>query len=307
MLDIHQLNLFLAAAETLSFTQAAARLHMTQPSISQHIKSLENHFGCELFIRNGRSLELTDAGLALVPLAQEAVSLSVRIDETMASLNGDVVGHLIVGCSTTPGKYVLPQLLAHFHEHYPRVRATCQVSSQHQTLQMLLNGEAHFALASITEQFSPDLEFHLFLRDHVVLIAPLNHPWAERIEIEPGDLQGTHFILREESSGTYAAVREALSKFGISIKNLDTLLTLGNSEAIAMAVQEGLGVGFVSEMVVRRMGEERLARVKIRGMDIYREIYFARNPRRPATVAQTAFWNFLSKEKFMLRHEPVPN
>ena len=130
MLDAHQLNVFLAAAESLSFTQAAQQLHMTQPSVSQHIQALERHFDMQLFLRNGRNLELTDAGMALLTLAREAVTLSIRIDETMESLKGNVHGHLIVGCSTTPGKYILPNVLARFHKKYPQVRVTCQVSPQ---------------------------------------------------------------------------------------------------------------------------------------------------------------------------------
>jgi DNA-binding transcriptional LysR family regulator len=297
MLDIHQLNVFLAAAESLNFTQAAQRMHMTQPSISQHIQALERRFGAELFIRNGRSLELTDAGLALMPLAREAVSLSVRIDETLASLKGDVIGHLKVGCSTTPGKYILPQLLARFHNRYPKVRVTCQVSSQDQALEMLTLGEVHFALTSLSSEIWPDLDFHRFLCDRVTLIAPLDHPWAQLGVIETDQLFQGQFIVREETSGTYIAARDALAAVGVSIKNLNTLLTLGNSEAIALAVQEGLGVGFISDMVVDRLGEGRVARIKINGVEISRQIHLGRHIRRPATVAQNAFWAFiLSKE-----------
>jgi DNA-binding transcriptional LysR family regulator len=293
MLDIHQLNIFLTAAETLSFTQAAHRLHMTQPSVSQHIQTLERRFGSELFMRNGRSLELTDAGLALIPLAREAVSLSVRTEEAMKSVKGDVIGHLMVGCSTTPGKYVLPQLLARFHDRFPQVRATCQVTSQQTAMDLLNNGGVHFALTSLAESAQPDLEMHRFLCDRVILIAPLDHPWALQGSIDPEELYQTPFILREETSGTYAAVREALAAANISIWDLDTLLVLGNSEAIAMAVQEGLGVGFISEMVIDRLSPGRVARIDIRGIEIKRDIYISRNLRRPATVAQTAFWAFI--------------
>ena len=296
MLDIHQLNVFLVATETMNFTHAARRLHMTQPSVSQHIQALERHFNEKLFIRSGRSLELSEAGLALIPLAREAVALSVRIDETIGSLNGDVIGHLMVGCSTTPGKYVLPHLLARFHHIHPQVRVTCQVTSQHQSMQMLNDGEVHFALASLTGEHWPDLEFHRFFCDGVSLIVPLDHPWAEREEIEPEDLFNTEHILREDSSGTYAAVRDALAEVGYSINDLHPLLTLGNSEAIVLAVQEGLGVGFISEMVVDRLGEGRVARVKIHGLDIRRDIYIGRHSSRPATVAQTAFWDFIHSE-----------
>jgi len=293
MLDVHQLNIFMVAAETFSFTQSAKRLHMTQPSVSQHIQALEAHFGTQLFLRAGRNLELTEAGLALLPLAREAVQLSTRIDETMESLKGLIYGHLIVGCSTTPGKYILPQILAKFHHAHPDVRVTCQVSPQVESLRHLADGETHFALFSIPKESYPDIESLAFLCDDVILITPLDHPWAKRGEIDPQELLEANFIVREPASGTFSAVREALAEHGIAFTDLHVLITLGNAEAIAMAVQEGLGVAFISKMVVDRICSGKVATVRVRGMDICRQIYVARNCRRPATKAQNAFWDFL--------------
>lgn len=297
MLDIHQLNVFLVAAETLNFTQTAQQLHMTQPSVSQHIQYLERHFDIELFIRNGRNLELTDAGMALLPLAREAVALSIRTDELMDSLKGSIYGHLIVCCSTTPGKYILPNLLARFHHRHPEVRVTCQVTSQTDALRSVAEGESHFALFSVDHTRYADIEAISFICDPIVLIAPLNHPWAERGEIDPGELLNGEFIMREPSSGTFNTVNEALSLQNISINDLRILITLGNAEAIALAVQEGIGVGFVSQMVVERLCKDKVAEVRLRGMEICRQIYVGHNCRRPATNAQTAFWNFLTAEK----------
>lgn len=294
MLDVHQLNVFLASAETLNFTRAAKQLHMTQPSVSQHIQGLERHFDLPLFIRNGRNLELTDAGFALLPLAREAVSLSLRIDETMESLKGNIYGHLIVGCSTTPGKYILPHLLARFHNIYPQVRVTCRVSPQASALRDLAEGEDHFALFSLEHEGYRDIEAISFLCDPIVLIAPLDHPWAIRGEIEPKEMLEGSFIMRETDSGTFSAVQEALAEHNISTGDLNILITLGNAEAIALAVQEGIGVGFISRMVIERLCSGKVAEVTVRGLNICREIYIGRNQRRPATGAQTAFWDFLT-------------
>jgi DNA-binding transcriptional LysR family regulator len=104
------------------------------------------------------------------------------------------------------------------------------------------------------------------------------------------------FIMRETSSGTFNAVRKALAQSNISISNLNVLITLGNAEAIAMAVQEGIGVGFVSKPVVDRMCRGHVAEVRVRGMDVCRQIYIGRNSRRPATNAQKAFWEFITSE-----------
>jgi DNA-binding transcriptional LysR family regulator len=296
MLDVHQLNVFLVSAETLNFTQAAQRLHMTQPSVSQHIQGLEHHFDAQLFLRSGRMLELTEAGLALLPLAREAVQLSIRIDETMETLKGKVYGHLMVGCSTTPGKYILPQILARFHRDFPEVRVTCQVTPQVEALRLVAEGDVHFALFSMNREVYADVEAIPFLCDPIVLITPLDHPWAERGEIGVEDLSQADFIMRETTSGTYNAVREALAQQGVSISNLRILITLGNAEAIALAVQEGIGAGFLSKMVVDRLCADKVATVRVRGIDICRSIYVGRNIRRPATSAQSAFWDFLTSK-----------
>ena len=296
MLDAHQLNIFLAAAETLNFTQAAQLMHMSQPSVSQHIKSLEQHFNTPLFERTGRQLQLSDAGEALIPLAREMVAQSVHIEEEMASLNGEVYGHLKVGCSTTPGKYILPQLLARFHNQYPLVRVTCLVAPQATSIESLCEGQVHFALSSHSHRQScADAEFRLFMKDPVMLIAPQDHPWTKRESITPKELLEADFILREEESGTYATVRDALNTVNISVHDLNTLLTLGNSEAISLAVQEGLGVGFVSNTVVAGMRQPDIAVIPIHGVDICRDIYIGRHVGRPATVAQAAFWKMIKK------------
>lgn len=297
MLDAHQLNVFLVAAETLNFTVAARRLHMSQPSVSQHIQSLEQHFDQSLFIRAGRTIQLTDAGQALVPLAQDMVNRSIRIEETLKSLEGEVYGHLLVGCSTTPGKYILPQLLARFHTKFPKVKISCHVSSQEQSLQTLQDGEVHFALASAPHTSFKYIEFSKFMTDQIMLIVSLDHPWAAKGEIEPEELYKANFIFREESSGTHVTVRSALTDLGIVYEDLETFLVLGNSEAIALAVKEGLGAGFVSSLVVSKLVNGKVAVIKIKGCNLERDIYIGRLTNRLATKAQTAFWNFAIKER----------
>ena len=201
MLDAHQLNVFLIAGRTLNFTSAARQLHMTQPSVSQHIQALENHFGMQLFVRAGRHLKLTDAGEALMPMAEKLVSQSHSIENSMEQLKGDVFGSLQVGCSTTLGKYILPLLMAEFMKMYPKVEASCIVMPQDAAVQKLVDGDVHIALASERE-YCDGLIFENFIEDQVILIAPLDHPWAFRHEIEPDELLDAKFIWREEGSGT---------------------------------------------------------------------------------------------------------
>ena len=301
MLDAHQMNIFLTAAETLNITEAARQLHMTQPSVSQHIQALEQHFRTPLFVRKGRRMVLTDAGEALVPLARRMVDWSLRIDETMESLQGEVYGHLKVGCSTTAGKYVLPMLLTAFLRQHPQVTAACQVLPRKQAVEELAKGLIHFSLASPEEDSGP-VEFFSFFADPINLIVPLDHPWAARGEIEPYDLLEADFILREEGSGTYQVMSKGLDEVGVPVGQLRTILTLGNSEAIALAVEEGLGVGFVSQIIISRLVNERVAPVSVKGVSLVQEISLGRNTSIPGTAAQNAFWDFASKTEGPVIH-----
>jgi len=293
MLNVHQLNVFVIAAETLNFTQTAKRLHLTQSSVSQHIKSLENQLGVALFERKGRSLEITDAGIVLLPMAREIVDDSIRAAEQMELLKNEIHGHLIVGCNTAPGKYILPTLLAKFHQQYPLVRIACQVLPARQVQEGMSEGVIHFTLCNFADPSTDRAEYLLYLEEPIELIAPLNHPWAARGEIEPGELFGGQFISRERTSGTFQNVAKGLQKVGIEIEKLDAFLEMGTSEALALAVEQGLGVGFVSKMILETICQGRVAVVKVRGLEILQPIYLGRQTAFPATSAQAAFWDFV--------------
>ncbi len=295
MLDSYRLRVFLIAAETLNFSVAAKRLNMTQPSVSQNIQALEQQLGTELFVRSSRRLCLTEAGAVLVPMAEKVVAMAMHTQEVMSNLKGEVHGHLQVGCSTTPGKYILPKLLSKFIYVYPQVRATCQVHSRQEALNQLSQGEIHLALAS-THEFDKDCEFFKLYEDKIVLIAPLDHPWAKNNSADLDELLDARVILREEDSGTHSVVKQGLENAGMRIEDLQPALILSNAEAIAMAVQEGLGVGFVSEVVVSRLVAKRVATIYVKDLSehLRQDIYIGRNMLHPSTVALKAFWDFVT-------------
>lgn len=293
MLNVHQLNVFVTAAETLNFTQTAKRLHLTQSSVSQHIKSLEGQLDVSLFVRKGRTLEMTDEGGVLLPMARELVDGSIRAAERMESMKKEIHGHLIIGCNTATGKYILPTLLAGFSEEYPLVRFTCQVLPQELTLKRLAEGEIHFAFTNASHVDEGTAEFQLYFEEPVVLIAAPNHPWSEREFIEPEELKDERFIMREPGSGTYSNVRLGLNELGVDIEKFDVLMEMGTSEAIALAVQQELGVGFVSRMIVDKICQDQVCAVKVRGLNVHQKVYFGRQIVQPVSGAQVAFWNHI--------------
>jgi len=293
MLDFHKLNIFLIAAETLNFTQTAQQLNMTQPSVSQHIQTMEEYFNTSLFTRMGRNLELTEAGIALIPYAREAMRLAKSINESIQPTKGEFKGQLRIGCSTSPGKYILPKILSKFCDLYPKIHVSSLVTSEIQSIQMLYDGEIHLALSNSTHHLNPDFESIPILHDSIILITPSEHKWAKRKIIDPQELLSEIFILREEESGTYSAISHALENQGISIKKLKSTLTLGSSEAIAIAVREGVGVGFVSRFIANSIGGEQIAKVDISNLNIGRTIYMSRIKTQYSNQVLNEFWNFL--------------
>lgn len=302
MLDVYELNVFLTAAETENFSEAARQLNLTQPAVSMQIRALERKLDVQLFHRSGRSLTLSERGKALLPLARDVVNRAIRIEEEIESLKGEVVGHLKIGCSTATGKYILPHLAARFRRRHPAVQMSIINHSRDIVLSEMCDGTVQLAVVSSTP-VCKDITYRQFFTDYLVLIVPADHAWAKREMISPEELQGTDFILRDQESGTRDEMESALREFGLGIEDLNVVMELGNSEAISMAVEEGIGVAFVSRAVARRGIElGRIKEVKVAGISLRREIYIVYSNRHPATRAQSEFWNFVTQppmEQFM--------
>lgn len=295
MLDTYELNVFLAAAETENFSTAARQLNLTQPAVSMQIRALEKKLDVALFNRIGRSLALTEQGKALMPLARDMINRVIQIEEEVESLKGKVVGHLKIGCSTSTGKYILPHLVARFRQRHPKVQVSIYNHSRDMVLSELADGMVQLAVVS-SQPSGGDVTYRRFFEDHVVLIVPADHPWAQRDAITPEELRNADFIMRDLQSRTRQEMETALGEAGLNIGDLNVVMEIGNSEAISMAVEEGIGVAFVSRTVARRGIElGKIKEVPVAGLALEHEVFIACTHRHPATRAQTEFWNFVQE------------
>ncbi len=302
MINLSDLQAFLVAAEMGSFSAAGRQLHLSQPAISQKIDGLEKRFGTRLFLRQGRSVQLTETGQTLKPIARELLIATRRLDETMASLQGEVIGELNLGCSSASGKYLLPGMIGRFRRKYPQVRINLIVTSRDSVLNKQVAGEVDFGVSSKLIEHR-DLEFQDFFTDEVILIVSANHPWASYRQIYPDDLLNEPLIMREELSGTREVLLNGLREYDISPDMLNVGMVLGSAEAIVMAVGEEIGVAFVSRLAAARDLElGRVVEVQIGKMRLQRKIYMARNIRIPSTRAQTAWWEYVNAHKQELKH-----
>ena len=292
MLENHELNIFVHAAETLSFTEAAKRLHISQPAVSMQISNLERRLNTVLFDRSGRKISPTEAAEVLLPMAREMINYSSNIEEAMASLHGSMTGHLQIACSTSAGKYILPRIIARFREMHPDVRVTVSVCGPDAAIERVCDGRSQLGILS-SEAGCRDVEYRHFFTDRVVLIVPPQHRWTTQESVGPEELVGQPFILREETSGTRRVMLAGLLEHGIRLHDLDVVMELGNAEAIASSVEAGIGCAFVSRIVTRRCIEAGyVVEVPVREIHLERDLNMIRSSRRAQTRIQAAFWDF---------------
>jgi DNA-binding transcriptional LysR family regulator len=294
MIDLTRLKAFIYAAESLSFSEAAKQLHLTQPTVSHHINTLEKTLGVELFIRSGHTLKLTEAGRLLLPFAHKLVHQAGEVQEMMASLQQKIVGHLRIACSTTAGKYILPQLAARFCRRFPGIKVSILACTTQHVVPHLLEGEANLAVVSSYDLCRDGLECQEFFNDLITLIVPADHPWTLRQAVEPADLLAEPMIMREPTSGTRRVLLTELAQHDIGYDDLRIFLELGNAEAIVRTVEAGFGVSFVSTLSADwslRLG--RVAAVPVTGLQLRRTVYMVRRTLETPNRPQEVFWSFI--------------
>jgi LysR family transcriptional regulator, low CO2-responsive transcriptional regulator len=303
MVELSTMRVFLAAAEEKNFSNAARRLNMSQSAVSQNIRAMEQVYGVELFQRHGRSVVLSDMGEALLPMVREVLRAARLMEDSLQDIKNEIGGELLIGCSTSAGKYLMPALLSMFQQEYPAVHPRVKVMGREGVYDRLLNHVLPFGVSS--KQFEHrDLETMPLFEDRIFLIVPASHPWAAYGKATPDDLLDQKIIMREEMSGTCETVMQGLKSYGITPDMLNITMELGNPEAIEMAVERGVGIAFVSEMIAARgLAVGRVKKVELQGMDLHRIVHMARHVNYPFTRAQNLFWEFAKAQHDKLNTE----
>ena len=297
MIDPIKLQAFMFAAQSLNFSDAARHLNLTQPTISHHIKGLEQDLGVELFDRSGSKLKLTEAGHLLLPWARRIVHESIEVQQMMGSLHELLAGHIRIACSTTTGKYILPQFAGRFRALHQNVQISILACTQVNVIPRLLREEADLGVVSY-DACGGEFECQEFFADHIILIASRDHPWATRDGIDLSELLEVPFIMREETAGTRRVMLAELGKHDITLDDMNIFLEVGNAEAIVKMVELNFGVSFVSRSAATwAMNNGTVVEVPVDGINLRHQIYMIRPEMYSANRAVEAFWAFV--------HDPV--
>ena len=300
MINIPELKVFVTAAEEMNFSRAAQRLHLSQSAVSQNIQSIERTYRVELFVRHGRSVQLSEAGKSILPMAREVLNSARLLEDALANVNGEVAGELSIGCATTSGRYFIPNLLASFQRDYPHVRTRVSLMRRQDVLDGLLDQTLNLGMIGRMVEHR-DLQFQPLLEDRVILIVPAHHPWANLKQVKPADVLEQPFISREINSGTFEVLYDNLRRHGIDPDNLNVVMQLGDAEAVEMAVEKGIGITFISEMMAARsLALGRVKKVAVEGFKVTQPVYLVRHVSRLFTHAESKLWDFVK-----LHHEEL--
>ena len=216
MIESFRLRVFRTVARHLNFSRAAEELLLTQPAVTQQIKALEDELGAALFDRGGGHIQLTAAGKALAPFADELKTLSEQAVQAVAAASGASGGELALGASQTIAQYLLPSLIATFRKSHPRVHVTAISGNTDAMLETLLKGQVQLALIEGPDQ-RKDLRIEPFMEDHMVLVVAAGHEWAGQ-DIATALFRSEPLLMREFGSGSRRVIEQAFAANGLKAK-----------------------------------------------------------------------------------------
>ena len=199
-MDLWQLQIFVKVVELKSFSRAAEAVHLSQPTVSSHIKDIEKHFGCRLIDRLTREAAPTKAGELLYQYAKQLIALREATENAMAEFQGMVKGRLEIGGSTIPGTYYLPRIVGMFVNRFPQVRISLAIGDTERMIEDTKTGKIELSVVGAKSK-DPQVVQQKLIQDEMRLILPRNHPWATREDIHLSQLLKVPFIVREQGSG----------------------------------------------------------------------------------------------------------
>jgi DNA-binding transcriptional LysR family regulator len=285
-MDVRDLQVFLSVAEHLNYTRAAEEVHLSQPSVSVRMRQLEHDLGTKLFEQLGKKIILTEAGKLLVPSARRVIAAMTDARDAIDQLQGLERGSIRIGASTTPGMYLIPRTIAHFKRRYPKIEVQLAVKDTRQIEEAVIRNEVDFGFVG-GHLTGDEVDVLPWMTDRIILIAPLGHRLGGKRFVKPQDLGNERFIFREQGSATRAVVAGHLRKYRIEVEDV---MEMANPESVKKAVQNGLGIAFISAFAVEaELKVKTLVAVKLHDLEIRRELKIVHRKDKHLSRAAHAF------------------
>lgn len=293
-MDTYRLQVFLQCVRLKNFSRAAEVLHISQPSISLHIRDLEKWCGTSLFERRGRRVELTEAGHRLKEHAQGVLTSLDTARQDVQEVLGLGRGRLAVGGAGLLGTYLLPKALSMFKSRYPRLEIYMNYGVSSHIEQLLQEDVIELGMFS-REPRVRGLVCEPYATSGMVIAAPAGHRLAAKRKVGLRELAREPFVLREPESAGGELVRAYFSKRGLAI---NVAMELSSHEAIKVAVAEGLGVtGIARRWLANELALKQISIVRVPEFKLSIDHWIVQRKGRLLSQAAKSFLQFLRDKK----------
>ncbi len=273
-ITIQQMESLIYLVEEGSFSRAAKRVFLTQPSLTKHIKNLEEAVNARIVNRENMGISLTPEGKILYNYSRRILKLRDEAKEKILRAKDNESGNIFVSASTIPATYILPYLLNEFKKLFPDIHAYVQTNDSEETLGMTLNNQAEIGFIG-KNTLNKRLNVKPLWKDEIVLAVPGDHPWRKKDYVTLDEVSKEPFIIREMGSGTREILEEYLLKnTDKSLSKFNIVCEMGSSEAVKEAIIAGLGTSILSIHAIKReLKQGTLINVPIKDCDIQRYFY----------------------------------
>ncbi len=288
-MDLWQLTVFCKVVETKSFSKAGQKIHLSQPTVSSHIKDLESYFDTRLIDRFSRTAEPTPAGKLLYDYARRLIVLKEEMEHCLGEFLGTKSGKLTIGGSTIPGEYLLPKIIGKFTRIHPQINIHLEIGDTRNIIQYILDGKLELGVVGAKSNDINIIQKKL-VEDQMCLTVPVGHKWFGKKSVPMEALFNEPFIQREDGSGTLKSLTLSMQKRGYDIHNLNTAAIMGSTEAVRQGIKNHVGISVVSAIAVAddvRSGT--LATLDIDGIELRRCFYLTRHKIRTPSPLSISF------------------
>ncbi|MBX5437639.1 MAG: LysR family transcriptional regulator [Alicyclobacillaceae bacterium] len=260
-MELHQLEYFLAVEKARSFSAAAQEICVSQSTLSQQIRKLEETLGVRLLIRGSRGVRLTPAGEEFALYARRITCEIHRAREAMQQYTSFVKGNLRIGMVSICGHLGMHKPITAFMKAYPGITLEVREANTDELVDMLLDRRIHVAFMTSPFISNGSIEFHPLLEDDILVLLPSSHPLAVCEEIDLCDLAHDRFLMIRSSTGLRNALVQACVSCGFEP---NIVLETSHAETLQSFVEEGLGVAFIGRRVASRVAAGRTRAVQVR-------------------------------------------
>jgi DNA-binding transcriptional LysR family regulator len=295
-MDLWQLHIFCRVVDLKSFSRAARDVHLSQPTVSSHIKDLEAHFDCRLIDRLSKEALPTKSGQLLYRYARRMIALRDEMESAMAEFKGKIKGRLDLGGSTIPGAYLLPALIGRFTTQFPEVNVSLAIADTHQIIEAIAAGNLELGVVGAISNHANIVQSAL-VEDEMCVVVRADHRWAGEKQVTADELLAEPFLIRETGSGTLKSIQASFSAVGLNTNDLKIVARIGSTEAIRQGIKNHMGISILSAIAVSDdVAAGRLKTLTIRGLRLKRKFYLTRHRHRSLSPLGQVFMDFINQQ-----------